>query len=88
MGLLPLLTAAVLIRHVNARSVALRERARLSIILAALDVIVMLLVLNRLLGWGWSAEWLVIPFGISLVLVDLASGAWLYQYVRGRFGSE
>ena len=85
MGLLPVLTAVVLVRHVNSTSMALKERSRLSLVLAFLGVIVTLLALNRLLGWGWSGELLVIPFGIALILVDGASGIWLVEYLRGKF---
>lgn len=86
MGLLPVMTAIVLFRHINAPSLALKERARLSLVLAFLGVIVTGLALNRLLGWGWSGEWLAIPFGAALILVDVASGLWLVDYFRGKFG--
>lgn len=88
MGLLPVLTALILVRFVNSESLALKERARLSIVLAFLGVIVTLLALNRLLNWGWSGEWLVLPFGIALILVDGASGVWLWQYLAGKFGRD
>ena len=85
MGVLPVITAIVLAPHVNSASMALKERARLSIVLALLGVIVAVLALNRLLNLGLSGAWLVLPFATALLLVDGASGVWLWQYLRNRF---
>lgn len=85
MGVLPVITAVVLAPHLNSASMALKERARLSVVLALLGVIVSLLALNRLLELGISSAWLAVSFAVILLLVDAASGMWLWQYLRNRF---
>lgn len=83
MGILPVLTAFVLVNYRDAGSAALRERADLSILLAVLGLTAAALALNRLLNWGLADEAIAIPFAVVLLLVDVASGRWLWQFWRG-----
>lgn len=85
MGVLPVLTAVVLFRYRHADSETLRERASLSIPLAILGVTVAVLALNRLLDLGMEGELVALPFGVVLLIVDIASGKWLWQWWTGRF---
>jgi len=84
MGLLPVATAAVLWRYRGSDSPALRERSRLALILALLGAVVTGLALNRIASLGLEGELLGIIFVIALLLVDVVSGLWLVEYLRGR----
>jgi len=85
MGLLPVVTALVLLPQVNSTSMALKERARLAQVLGFLGASTALVAAFALLDL--EAGWLVVLFGLALVAVDVASGIWLFQYVKGRFGA-
>lgn len=86
MAVLPVLAAVVLWRFRHSESTVLRERAQLSLLLAGLAIITAVLALNRLLGWGFSGPVVSIPFAVLLLLLDLASGRWLWQFWFGDFG--
>lgn len=85
MGLLPVVAAIVLARHIHSPSTALRERARLAVLLGMLGVVVTYLAANRVFHWNLDTAWVVVLFGTLLIAIDLASGYWLWQYLRGRF---
>jgi hypothetical protein len=82
-SLLPVLTAWILRPYRDADSPSLRDRWHLSVILALLGLLAAVVAVAALLGA--SAGWLWIPFGLALLLTDLASGKWLLDYWRGRF---
>jgi hypothetical protein len=84
MGLLPVATGIVLWRYRNSDSAALRERARLALLLAVLGLLVALLALNRIASLGIEGEQLGLAFVGALLLIDIASGLWLVEYWQGR----
>ena len=86
MGLLPVITAIVLLPQVNSRrSVALKERARIQILLGLLGGLVAVLAANHVLGWNLELDWLLVGFVLVLLAIDVASGIWLWLYVTERF---
>jgi hypothetical protein len=87
-GLLPVVTAWFLRRYHDAPSQALRDRWHVALVMAFVGVITALLAANRLFAWGIEGEILVIPFGLSLLLIDLVSGKWLWDYWTGAFSER
>ena len=88
MGAFPVLVAIVLGRHVNSASAALKERARLSLLLALLGLVVSFMAANHILEMGMAMVWLWFAFVILLLLIDIACGIWLLIYLRGGFRSD
>lgn len=87
-GVLPVVTAWFLRRYRNEDSQALRDRWHVAVVMAILGVITTFLAANRLLGLGISGEVLLLPFGVALLLIDLVSGLWLWDYWRGAFNGR
>lgn len=88
MGLLPVITALVLLPQVNSRSLALRERSRVQILLGLLGLSVLILAANRVFNLGFELGWVLVGFVVILLLIDLASAYWLWLYVSGRFKDD
>lgn len=88
MGLLPVLAAVVLWRHRRSESLTLRERAQVQLVLAAVAVSVAFLALNRVVPLNIPQEWVSVPFVGALLLMDIQSGRWLWQYWFGRFSER
>lgn len=86
MGILPAITAAVLARHINSPSTALKERARLAQILGLVGLTVAAIAANRVFSLELNLAWVWVAFGLLLLLIDAASGIWLYLYLTRRFG--
>lgn len=84
-GLLPVVTAVFLSRYRNVGSKALRDRWHVAIVMAMVGLTTTFLAANRLLSWGIEGEILVVPFGIALLLIDLVSGKWLFDFWQGKF---
>jgi len=84
MGLLPVIAWLVLRHYANADSPTLRERARLQRILALLGLAVTLAAINNVFALNLGAL-VTIPFAVILLLVDVASGRWLWDAWRGRY---
>ena len=83
-GLLPVLTAIVLVRYRTSDSKSLRDRWHLSLALAGLGLLTALIAADALFDWGLGLErW--VAFGVVLLAVDFVSGKWLLDYWRGRF---
>lgn len=85
MGLLPVITALVLLPQVNSPVIALKERARIQALLGMLGLLVATLAANRVFGFGFDLGWVLILFVVVLLLIDIASGIWLWLYLSGRF---
>ena len=88
MGLLPVITALVLLPQVNSHSIALKERARVQILLGLLGGSVAILAANRVFAWNLELGWVLIGFVLMLILIDIASGIWLWLYLTGRFRDD
>lgn len=84
-GALPVVTAWFLRRYRKLDSQVLRDRWHVALVMAAVGVIVAFLAANRLAGWGIGGEWLVLPFAVALLAMDVVSGKWLYDYWTGGF---
>lgn len=85
MGLLPVIVAIVLLPSVNSPVVALKERARMQLLLALLGAIVAVLAVNRVFNFGFDLGWVLVGFVAILLAIDVASGVWLWLYLTGRF---
>lgn len=88
MSALPVLTALVLLRHVNSPVLGLKERARLAQVLGLLGVIVGAAAMNRLFNLGWPNDVIGMILAAGLLLVDIACGFWLWDYYAGRFSND
>ena len=86
MAILPVLTAVVLtVKAWGFTSPALNERWLVSLVLAAVGIMAALLAANRLWQWELTGEIIALPLGLVLLAVDLVSGKWLIDYLRGRY---
>ena len=88
MAIPPIVSAMVLWSYRHSDSWALRERWFMSLVLAVQALVVAGLALNRLLSLGFSGEVLTIPLASVLMLVDVASLRWLWQWWTGRLVQE
>src|SRR5688500_9684638 len=84
-GLLPVLTAFVLRRYRTADSQSLRDRWHLALVLAILGGVSTFLAANRVWELGFRGEWITISFALVLLAVDVVSGKWLLDFMRGGF---
>lgn len=88
MAILPVITAVVLFRHLNARSLALRERARIAQLLAVMAVTVGVIAARVVFNLDIDLIWVWVSFAVIVLAIDIASGAWLLAYILGRFDSD
>lgn len=84
-GLLPIATALVLSGYRKARSQALRDRWHVSIGMAMVGLVTMILALSALDIIDIRGEPFWIAFGLAVLVADVISGKWLYDYWTGRF---
>lgn len=82
---LPLATALILGQHIRSESPSLAERALIAVRDCLVASMAALLALNRILGWGWPGQVIVLVLGMALILVSVPSAYWLWQYRRGAF---
>lgn len=82
---IPFATVWVLVRHVRSDSPSLAERSLVAVRDWLVSSMAGMLALNRIFGWGWSVQLVVLILGTAMVLVSLPSAWWLWQYHRGAF---
>ena len=83
----PLATVAVLVWCAGWRpnSPSLAERTLLAFRDATVAIVVAALAANRVFGWDWPREIVLLLTASILLLVSLPSAYWLHLYWRGEF---
>lgn len=83
----PIATFAVLAWHTpwRAGSPSLSERTLLAFRDASVGVVVAVLACNRVFGWGFQRDTVLMLIASLLLLISLPSAYWLLLYARGAF---